>query len=634
MDANLIILIPLLPLFGAIINGIAGRWLPKWMITLFGCLSIGCSFILSIAAFRLLNSDDPQSVAKASLIKDWIFSEDFVFSIAMSLDRLSSIMILVVSGVSFLIHIYSIGYMSHDKGYARYFAYLNLFCFAMLLLVLADNLLLLFVGWEGVGLCSYLLIGFWFEDEEKAKAGKKAFIVNRIGDFGFLLGIFFTFYYFGTLNFSELKVAVAGYAGTTPLMIEPVATLICILLFIGAIGKSAQIPLYVWLPDAMAGPTPVSALIHAATMVTAGVYMIARMHFLYDFAPDARLVVLAVGTLTAFYAATIAIVQNDIKKVLAYSTISQLGYMFMAMGLGAYSAGIFHLATHAYFKALLFLGAGSVIHTLSGEQDIRRMGGLKNYLVLTTTTFAMGTFAISGVPLFAGWFSKDEILYEAMRSPNPLARLVWWIGLITAILTAFYMIRLFSIVFMGTTRVKRDELMNLHESPASMTVPMVILAVFSIFGGVMGIKSYLEKYFAASEVFESSPVAMGSVPHGFIVSFVSLAAIVAAFYVYAKRKDIPDKIENKFKNIYSLLSKKYMVDELYDAVIVNPFVLLSKILAWIDKWVVDGLVNLSGYIVRGVSVLASRVETGYVQIYAFFLLAGVIIVMGYLFWIG
>ena len=404
MNTDLIILIPLLPLLGAIVNGFFGRYLPRRLVGLIGCSTIGISFLISIYVFRFLSHDDPQEKIKATLFNDWISVENLNVSVSFILDRLSAVMLLVVSGVSFLIHVYSIGYMGHDKGYPRYFAYLNLFCFSMLLLVLADNLPLMFVGWEGVGLCSYLLIGFWFEDEAKASAGKKAFIVNRIGDLGFMLGIFFTFYYFGTLNFTDLSQAVSKTAFDFPVNLQMTANIIGILLFIGACGKSAQIPLYVWLPDAMAGPTPVSALIHAATMVTAGVYMIARMNFIFDNAEMARALVLTIGTLTAFFAATVALVQNDIKKVLAYSTISQLGYMFIGMGLGVYFTGIFHLVTHSFFKALLFLGAGSVIHVLRGEQDIRKMGGLKNYLVWTTTTFAAGTFAIAGVPLFSGWF--------------------------------------------------------------------------------------------------------------------------------------------------------------------------------------------------------------------------------------
>jgi NADH-quinone oxidoreductase subunit L len=630
MNKDLILLIPLLPLFGAVINGLVGRYMPRWLVGFLACSTIGVSFLFSIIVFRYLAGIDATGSVTATLYPDWITIDDLAVNVSFVLDRLSAVMILVVSGVSFLIHIYSIGYMGHDKGYARYFAYLNLFCFAMLLLVLADNLLLMFVGWEGVGLCSYLLIGFWFEDEEKAKAGKKAFIVNRIGDFGFILGIFFTFYYFGTLNFSEIGKYAAEFSLVTPEALKAAATVIGLLLFVGAMGKSAQIPLYVWLPDAMAGPTPVSALIHAATMVTAGVYMIARMHFVYDASEAARTVVLMTGLFTAFYAATIALVQNDIKKVLAYSTISQLGYMFVAMGLGAYFAGIFHLVTHAFFKALLFLGAGSVIHVLSGEQDIRKMGGMKNYLVWTTTTFAAGTFAIAGFPLFSGWFSKDEILYETLKSGNLMA---WILGVMTAMLTAFYMVRLFSMVFLGTTKVKKDDLEKLHESPASMTFPLFILAVLSIFGGLIPIKHYLEPYFEGPATKVLYPV-MSEWAHRGIVTLISLGVIIGVFYLYAKRRDIPEKAQKKLASLHDILSRKYMVDEFYDATIVRPLNILAKFFAWFDKWVIDGLVNLSGYLVRAMSFMASKVETGYVQIYAFFLLIGLITILGYLFWIG
>ncbi len=469
---ELIWLIPLVPLAGFILNGLFGKNFSKPVINTIACGSVAVSFLLSLNAFFGLLRLDPEARSFEYILFSWIPSGNFSADIGFLLDPLSAVMILVVTGVGLLIHIYSIGYMAHDEGYPRFFTYMNLFMASMLTLVLANNFVLMYVGWEGVGLCSYLLIGFWYEKKSATDAGKKAFIVNRIGDFGFALGIMLLFWTLGSVHFStvfNLAPQQLAYGGG-------VVTAATLLLFLGATGKSAQVPLYVWLPDAMEGPTPVSALIHAATMVTAGVYMVARCNVLYVMAPTTLLVVAIVGIFTAFYAATIGLFQNDIKRVLAYSTISQLGYMFAACGVAAFGAGIFHLMTHAFFKALLFLGAGSVIHAMSGEQDMRRMGGLKGKLPATYTTMIIATLAIAGIPLFSGFFSKDEILWQAFSSPfgSPI---LWVVGLITAGLTAFYMFRLIYMTFFGERRYDDHTAAHLHESPRVMTVPLMILGV-------------------------------------------------------------------------------------------------------------------------------------------------------------
>jgi NADH-quinone oxidoreductase subunit L len=590
---------------------------------------------------------------------------------AFRLDSLSALMIAFVTFVGFLIHVYSVGYMGHDAGYGRYFAYLNLFMFAMLVLVLANNFLLLFVGWEGVGLCSYLLIGYDYTKDSAADAGKKAFVVNRIGDFGFVLGIFGVFALFGTLDFGKVFVAAAA----DPTRFAPYLTLVCLCLFVGACGKSAQFPLYVWLPDAMAGPTPVSALIHAATMVTAGVYMVVRCNVLFRLAPQAMVVVAVIGGFTAVFAATIGLVQNDIKKVLAYSTVSQLGYMFLACGVGAFVAGIFHVMTHAFFKACLFLGSGSVIHALSGEQDLRRMGGLKDRIPTTYKTFLVATLAISGVPLFAGFFSKDAILsavYEAHLEGFPwLPRLLWAAALATAGLTAFYMFRLVSLTFYRDYRGTAEQAAHIHESPRTMTVPLVILAALSIVGGYVGfelvewgnqIKPFLSPIVLplATEVPE--------VHHELLREFLLMGASVAvaatgillalSWYVRGEGR-VPERLAQQFPGVYRTLSNKYYVDEVYEAVFVeglakgggrflwevdatvvdlipNGSAAVVRGLSWIsaafDQYVVDGLVNGVANTLQGAYGLFRRVETGRVQNYALFMGAGLFaIVTVYLF---
>ena len=485
-----IVLVPLFPLLAVLANLLFGRNMSEKAVGIMGSGAVGASFLAAVVSVLGLISLDPGHRVVEVILYQWFSSGTFAVDIGFLLDPLSSVMILVVCGVGFLIHVYSIGYMHHDKGFSRYFLYLNLFVFAMLLLVLGNSYLLLFVGWEGVGLCSYLLIGFWHHKDSAADAGKKAFIVNRIGDFGFMLGMLFIAITFGTLNFTKVFAEAPHHFNAG----DPLVILITLLLFLGACGKSAQIPLHIWLPDAMEGPTPVSALIHAATMVTAGVYMVCRSHVLYNLAPETLLVVAVVGCLTAFFAGTIALVQNDIKRVLAYSTVSQLGYMFLAAGVGAYTAAIFHLMTHAFFKALLFLGAGSVIHALSDEQDIRKMGGLRKIMPTTYKTFVIASLAIAGIPPLAGFMSKDEILYSTFNSTHPgmAPILLWSMGLLTAFMTAFYMFRLVYKTFHGESRMDPEVEKHAHESPSVITVPLSILAVLSAFGGFLGIPIFLK----------------------------------------------------------------------------------------------------------------------------------------------
>lgn len=643
-------LIPLFPLVGFLINGSwygffqtragahkSGSSLPGWIAT----VAICSSFVVSLLVFIQLYGMPAESRVLEQSVFHWItIGNALSIDAAFRVDSLSTLFTLVITGVGTLIHLYSIGYMSHDESPTKFFAYLNLFCFAMLLLVLGANLPVMFLGWEGVGLCSYLLIGFWYTDMEKAKAGKKAFVVNRVGDFGFLLGVFLIFNTFGTLDFHALQMAVGHGANVDPTIV----TMICLFLFVGCMGKSAQIPLYVWLPDAMAGPTPVSALIHAATMVTSGIYMLARLNFLYSLSPTAMHVVAIIGVLTAFFAATIAIVQTDIKKILAYSTVSQLGYMFLACGVGAFSAGVFHVITHAFFKALMFLGAGSVIHGMHEEQDILKMGGLRTRMPITFATFLVGWLAICGIFPFAGFFSKDEILWSAFSSEHGSA-LFWGLGVTTAVLTAFYMTRLFSLTFLGSPRFKEshhaeashgDHAIHVHESPLTMTIPLMVLAVLSLVGGWIGwphaswIAEWLAPVIPAHEALAEgiSPsteyVLMG-------VSLVgALAGLSFALGLYKNLKT-PQAWASKFAAIHSLLEHKWYVDELYEMIIVRPIQSLSQALwkgidiAVID-WVVLGFGRVSLFTGQAVRV----VQTGSVQLYAFMLLAGIVVAVGYL----
>jgi NADH-quinone oxidoreductase subunit L len=530
-------------------------------------------------------------------------------------------MILIVTGVGFLIHLYSVGYMAHDQDLSRYFAYLNLFAAAMLLLVLGDNLLLLFVGWEGVGLCSYLLIGFWYTDDEKAYAGKKAFIVNRIGDAGFLLGIFLLFWSLGergawTLTFAAIQQnAHLLSAGT--------ATAVCLLFFTGAVGKSAQIPLYVWLPDAMAGPTPVSALIHAATMVTAGVYMVARLHFLYAMAPTALAVVAWVGAATAIFAASIGLVQNDIKKVLAYSTVSQLGYMFLGVGVEAYAAGIFHLMTHAFFKALLFLGAGSVIHGMSEEQDIRKMGGLRGRMPTTYWAFFAACLAIAGFPLLSGFFSKDLILEEAFASSHGLP-LLWLMGTVGAGMTAFYMFRLLFVTFWGECRAEPEVVHHIHESPSSMTIPLIVLAVLSILGGYINLPHFLAPIFGQPHEGQVSFLIR------YLPTIVALGGLGLAYQMYVRSPEMAEQLGPSLRGAYQLLLNKYYVDELYDFVVVRPTVAMANwFWQFFDVGVIDRTVNGTAEWVRFNSGLWRYWQTGNTRHYALSFLVGAMLIVGY-----
>jgi NADH-quinone oxidoreductase subunit L len=561
----------------------------------------------------------------------------FKATFGLLVDQLSIVMMLVVTGVGFLIHIYSIGYMAHDPGYPKFFTYLNLFIFSMLLLVMGNNLLLLYLGWEGVGLCSYLLIGFWYHKPSAANAGMKAFITNRIGDVGFAIGIFLIFSTVGSIMYTDI------FANVGKLATAGVLTFTLLMLFVGATGKSAQFPLYVWLPDAMEGPTPVSALIHAATMVTAGVYMVARFNVLFSMSKVAMTVVAVIGTFTAIFAATMAITQNDIKKVLAYSTISQLGYMFIGVGVGAFAAGVFHLMTHAFFKALLFLGAGSVIHAMHEEQNIQKMGGLFKKIKITAITFMAAWLAISGVPPFAGFFSKDAILAKAFEF-NPV---IWIVGVIGAGITAFYMTRLVILTFFGESRVDPKVEPKIHESPWVMTVPLMILAILSVVGGWIGIpevlhggeqfEKFLHPVFEKGYLNVAHIVGEHHVSHSLEYSLmglsvlVALAGILLGYFMYMKKSPDPVKLAQKYNGIYTLLYNKYYVDEIYQTLFINPFVKLSKLIwQYIDVNIIDAIVNGVGKITLLFALILRRIQTGYLQIYAAFMLIGTILVLFYI----
>jgi NADH-quinone oxidoreductase subunit L len=709
--SKFVYLIPLFPLVGFLFNflvgvGVMGRRArahghdghaqdghahaaPSPLVGLVACGTVLLSFIASVYAAMQASRAAEHTIVER--LWAWIpggpaqtaggvapFHVDWAYQV----DPLSSVMILVVTFVGFFIHLYSTGYMKHDAGYTRYMAYLNLFMFAMLTLVLGANYLVLFVGWEGVGLCSYLLIGFWFHKQSAADAGKKAFIVNRIGDAGFALGMFWIFLTFGTLDFRPVMAAAAHLpvelAWGGPL------TLIALLLFVGACGKSAQIPLYVWLPDAMEGPTPVSALIHAATMVTAGVYMVARSSAIYAHAPNAMFVVAVVGALTAVLAATIALAQNDIKRVLAYSTVSQLGYMFLACGVGAFAAGVFHLMTHAFFKALLFLGSGSVIHAMGGEQDMRHMGGLKQKLPWTHRTMLVGCVAIAGVPPLAGFFSKDEILWSAFKVGG-YGQVVWVMGFVVAALTAFYMFRMYHLTFSGSFRGTEEQAHHLHESPPSMVMPLQVLAVGSIVAGLVGIPAVMGEVIHVPNLFEhflepvfatahhtlptvfTRPVPGHAIEWALMAAsvLVGAAGIFVAWLFFRRHPEIPGRLAGSLSGLHRLLLNKYYVDEIYNAVVVRGVALGGgrflhatdrylvdggdgevrpglgvNGLAWVgrdivarlsnvwDRYVVDGLVNLTGIILDNGSYVFRAVQNGLVQHYALAMLIGVFLIIG------
>ena len=667
MPASTLWWIPLLPFTGFVLNGTVGRRLPRAAVSAIALLFTAIPAILVAWLWSTMRGSEYLMLVSH---QPWIAITGFQVGFDLTVDHLTLIMLGIITGVGFLIHLYSVGYMAHEDGYWRFFAYLNLFMFFMLVLVLSSSFLLLFVGWEGVGLASYLLIGFYFKRDSAADAGKKAFIVNRIGDFGFLLAMFLLIAHFGSLNFSTVFAAITAH----PELHGGFLTAIALLLVLGATGKSAQIPLYIWLPDAMEGPTPVSALIHAATMVTAGIYMVARAHVLFDRSPFALGVVAIIGAATAIFAACIGLVQHDIKRVLAYSTISQLGYMFLACGVAAYSAAIFHLLTHAFFKALLFLAAGSVIHALSGEQDMRVMGGLRKRIPITFWTMTAGVFAIAGIPPFAGFFSKDEILYQTFASPNPLGKLLWFVGLVTAGLTSFYMFRLWFKTFFGAPRFDENALAHgqsthplpdqtashathtqaaaaehdsgqashahgVHESPWIMTLPLAVLALLSVIGGWVGvpqalgghneIEHFLDPVFAstapsgaalnADQVSHSLELGLATVS-----VLVALAGLAVAWLFYVRKPGTAAALARRFALVYRVVDHKFYVDELYRTVIVTPLMVVSRIGlgGLFDRGLVNGFGAGAAAGTEGLGSLVRRIQSGNIRSYAGWLALG------------
>jgi NADH-quinone oxidoreductase subunit L len=621
---NLVWLVPVLPLAGFLINGLFRNSLSKGMTSVVGCGVLLASFILSLLIFGQVRQEGFEAVTVT--LFDFISVDKLHIPFAFQVDQLSVLFLLIITGVGFLIHLYSTSYMHEEAAphFARYFSYLNLFVFSMLLLVLGANFVILFIGWEGVGLCSYLLIGYWFKNIEYGNAAKKAFIMNRIGDLGFLIAIFWMINQFGSVTFTEVFGGAQGAS-------VGVMTGITLLLFVGATGKSAQIPLYTWLPDAMAGPTPVSALIHAATMVTAGIYMIARSHVLYSLAPVTQTVVAVIGLATALFAASIALKQNDIKKVLAYSTVSQLGYMFLGLGVGAYTGAVFHVMTHAFFKALLFLGAGSVIHAMGGEQDIRKMGGLRKALPVTSLTFLVGCIAIAGIPPFSGFFSKDEILAAAFaKSP-----VYYGIGLFTAMLTAFYMFRLFATTFSGHFRGTHEQEHHLHESPSSMTIPLIVLAILAAVAGFLGIPEALVPHAHVLEHFLSPVLAEGvagqeghgavEISRGTELGLMGLSAglaLIVSLWAWGKFKSKPEVGEPA--GFGKVLANKWYVDELYRAIIIRPLNVLGKFFVWLEKWVIDGAVNGTGRLVQYGGRQLRLLQSGQVGGYVLLMVIGIL----------
>lgn len=631
------ILIPLLPLAAFLINILLGRPLIKnkahWPAT----LAVLGSFVLSVMTFadvmggKIVNQD----------IYSWVVSGSFRASVGFLIDQLTAIMLIVVTSISLIVHIYSVGYMQGDKGYYRFFAYLSLFTFSMLMLVLGNNLLQLYFGWEAVGLCSYFLIGFWYEKKSASDAGKKAFIVNRFGDFGFGLGVMMIFLSLGSIHYADIFSRIGTLHGQTVNLLGynvDLITLIALLLFCGAVGKSAQIPLHVWLPDAMEGPTPVSALIHAATMVTAGVFMVARFNPVFSLSPVAMGVVAITGATTSLFAATIALVQNDIKRIVAYSTVSQLGYMFLACGVGAYGAGVFHLFTHAYFKALLFLGAGSVMHAMSGELDIQKMGGLKKYMPVTYWTFLIASLSIAGIPGLAGFFSKDEILWLAYNG-GTIGRITWAMGTLVAALTAFYSFRIIFLAFHGKFRGTHEQEHHLHESPASMTIPLLLLAVGAVSAGWIGISetmgggNFIGSFF--SPVLGHPHVHAGA-EEEWMVMGISIACavggILVAWVFYSLKPEIPKKLAASYKGIYNVLWNKYYVDELYNAIIVKPAMWLagSILVPVTDGTIIEGIVNGVPKMIAGFGERLRKLQSGYVQHYALSMAVGLFILFSLL----
>ncbi len=616
-------LIPLFPLLGFLINGFFGKKMSKGLSGAIASLCILASFIVSAMVFADLQS----STEKSHIVNlfSWINSDTLNIPFEFLVDPLSAVFLLIITGIGFLIHVYSTGYMHDDEGFARFFTYLNLFVFFMLLLVLGNNYLIMFVGWEGVGLCSYLLIGFWFKNNAFNDAARKAFVMNRIGDLGFLLGIILIFVTFGSISFNE----VFQKAGTVS---TPVITSIALLLFIGAMGKSAQIPLYTWLPDAMAGPTPVSALIHAATMVTAGIYMVVRSNVFYSISDVASETVAIVGVATALFAATIGLFQNDIKKILAYSTVSQLGLMFLGLGVGAYSSAVFHVTTHAFFKALLFLGAGSVIHAMGGEQDIRKMGGLSGKIKITFITMLLGTIAISGIPPFSGFFSKDEILAHTYEH----SKVLWLLGMIASMLTAFYMFRLLFLTFFGKFRGTHEQEHHLHESPSSMTVPLIVLAILSVIGGALGFPEFwhLPNWMAHHLdpiIVRKDPSMLSHETEWLLMGLAvagALAMIWFTYQLFIKNRVLPADKESQLKPWQRLIYNKYYVDELYDATIRKPLDLMSTVFhKFFDLQVIDGIVNGVGASVRMIGASVRYFQTGNIGFYVMSMSMGVVLII-------
>lgn len=660
MNFDLVWLIPVFPLAGVLINGLLGQKMQKnnkSLVHWIACGAVGLSFLVTLSIFvKLLGLPADKRLYDFTWFS-WISSGVFHVNIGYQIDPLSMFMCMFVTGVGFLIHVYSIGYMGHDESYSRFFTYLNLFMFSMITLILADNFLLMFLGWEGVGLCSYLLISFWFTDIANAVAGKKAFVTNRVGDFFFAVGMLLLLTKLGAHGVWSLKFS--DVFANAHLLSPHLVTLICLLFFLGCTAKSAQIPLYIWLPDAMAGPTPVSALIHAATMVTAGVYFVARCNVLYSMSPFAMEVVAIVGALTALLAATIALTQNDIKKVLAYSTVSQLGYMFLGLGVGAFAAGLFHVLTHSFFKALLFLCSGCVIHAMGGEQDMRNMGGLRKKMPITFSTMLIATLAIIGFPGFSGFFSKDEILWKTYSSPQG-SYILWLIGVLAAAMTAFYMFRLIFMTFFNECRASEEVQHHIHEAPKSMTVPLMVLAVLSIFGGFLGVPAslggsnlverYLEPVIGLGKdkllqatggpslihrVSETVPVAAH---HSYSIEYqlmltttiIVFCSILAAYMLYMKKRSIPESLAEKNPSFYQLLLNKWYVDELYEKLFINPLRSFSFFL-WrgIDVVVIDGMVNSTAAFFLKTGTAWKSTQSGYVQRYAVSFLVGVFVLIAY-----
>jgi NADH-quinone oxidoreductase subunit L len=680
---DLIWAIPLIPAVGFVINGLFGKKMPKPAVAAIAAGAVLIAFFISAGAvFQLAQLPEDARIHEV-VVYEWINAGSitartgdtarFVVDWGFQLDPLSSVMILVVTGIGFLIHVYSAGYMWEEDGFYRFFAYLNLFMFSMLTLVLGSNYVMMFIGWEGVGLCSYLLIGYYFHKKSAGDAAKKAFVVNRVGDWGLATGILLIFVTFGSMDFTTVGDTIkAGVASGAYQVSQPIFIGIALALFVGACGKSAQIPLYTWLPDAMEGPTPVSALIHAATMVTAGVYMVARSNWIYQLAPEALAVVAIVGAMTALFAASIGLVQNDIKRVLAYSTVSQLGYMFLALGVGAFAAGVFHLMTHAFFKALLFLGSGSVIHAMHHEQDMRKMGALKNKIPITFWTMAIGTLAIAGTPGLAGFFSKDEILWQAFSSEHGHFAL-WLIGAIVAGMTAFYMFRLLFMTFFGESRVDHHTEAHIHESPKVMTIPLMVLAVGSLFVGYIGLPAWLggsafEHWLspvfapvqvvaagAAEEHHHSVALEIGMAAVSVAIAFVGF---FIAYLAYYKKSDLPERVSAKASWLYRALLNKWYVDEFYDFLFVHRSKDLGRGLWrfdgkvvdgavngsalgtiksslgswWWDRWIVDGLVRFTGGFIKTASWPIRLSETGLMQNYALVMVLGVLVFVGYVLW--